>query len=123
VTSAQQQAAAMAWGRVALGTALVLAPRPAGRPWFGSDVDRPAGTLLVRSLGARDLALGVGVLLALRHGTPVRGWVEGGVLADGADLVGALLAFRHLPKWGRLGIVAAAGGAAVLGRAIAPAVD
>jgi hypothetical protein len=43
-------------------------------------------------LGGRDLALGLGVVIALDRGAPVRGWLEACVLADTVDLVGCALA-------------------------------
>jgi hypothetical protein len=83
----------IALGRVALGVVATLAPAAAARFQFGSA--RPALTIAVRMLGARDLALGVGVLLAARHGsTQLRGWVEAGALADGVDAAAFV-------QWGR----------------------
>src|SRR5581483_8084416 len=75
---ARQLAETVAWSRIAIGAVALLAPAVPLRPWFGRDfAGDPRAKLLGRSLGARDLALGVGVILALRHEAPVRGWVEG----------------------------------------------
>lgn len=74
--------------RCVLGIALLAAPRLA-RGWLGSDVHNPAGLALTRMLGARDLALGGGALVALRAGRDVRPWMVG---AAGADLVDAVAA-------------------------------
>ena len=75
------------------------------------------------TLGARDLALGIGVILALRHDAPVRGWVEGSGLADAGDTLATLLAFGKLPKGGRWLVLLSAGGAAAAARLAAPSVD
>jgi len=121
---ARQLAEAVAWGRVAIGVTALVAPTVPLRPWVGRDFAwQPRAKLLARSLGARDLALGIGVMLALRHDTPVRGWVEGAGLADAGDTLATLLAFGKLPKSGRWLVLASAGGAAAIARFAAPAVD
>ena len=121
---ARQVAASVAWGRIALGVTAILTPSIPLQPWVGREVAwRPRAKLLARALGARDLALGLGVVLALRHDAPVRGWVEGGGLADAGDAVATLLAFRTLPPVGRWAVLGAAGGAAAAARLAAPALD
>jgi hypothetical protein len=121
---ARQLAASVAWGRIALGVTAILTPSIPLRPWVGREVAwRPRAKLLARALGARDVALGLGVVLALRHDAPVRGWVEGGGLADTGDAVATLLAFRTLPPLGRWAVLGAATGAAAAARLAAPAVD
>ena len=121
---ARQVAASVAWGRIALGVTAILTPSIPLRPWVGREVAwRPRAKLLARAQGARDVALGLGVVLALRHGAPVRGWVEGGGLADAGDAVATLLAFRTLPPVGRGAVLGAAGGAAAAARLAAPALD
>jgi hypothetical protein len=99
------------------GTALVIPSLPLA-PWVGRARADPAVRLLARSLGARDLALGLGTLLALRHDSPVRGWVEAGGLADAGDVVVTLGTLTALPRWGRWAVLAAASGG-VLAAAIA----
>jgi hypothetical protein len=121
---ARQIAETIAWGRIAIGITALVAPTVPLRPWVGRDFAwQPRAKLLARSLGARDLALGIGVLMALRHDTPVRGWVEGAGLADAGDTLATLLAFGKLPKSGRWMVLASAGGAAALARLAAPSVD
>ncbi len=121
---ARRIAEAIAWGRIAIGVTALLAPTLPLRPWVGRDFAwQPRAKLLARSLGARDLALGMGVLLSLRHDAPVRGWVEGAGLADAGDALATLLAFGKLPKTGRWLVLASAGGAAALARLASQAVD
>ena len=121
---ARQLAEAVAWGRVAIGVTALVAPTLPLRPWVGRDFAwQPRAKLLARSLGARDLALGIGVILALRHDAPVRGWVEGGGLADAGDTLATLLSFGKLPKGGRWLVLLSAGGAAAAARLAAPSVD
>ena len=47
-------------------------------------------------VGARDLALGLGVLAALDRDAPVRGWLEASAVVDGIDAAACLLARHHL---------------------------
>jgi hypothetical protein len=110
--------------RAAIGLGAWLAPSVMLRPWVGEPTSSEAGgKLIARSLGARDLALGAGALLAQRHDGPTRGWIEAGALADAGDLGATLIAFPRLPRrtrWGILGLIA---GAVVAGAIIAPCVD
>jgi hypothetical protein len=121
---ARQLAETVAWGRIAIGITALVAPTLPLRPWVGRDFAwQPRAKLLARSLGARDLALGIGVILALRHDGPVRGWVEGSGVADAGDVVSTLLAFGKLPKGGRWLVLLSAAGAAATARLAAPYVD
>jgi hypothetical protein len=121
---ARQLAQAVAWGRIGIGVTALLAPTAPLRPWVGRDFAwQPRAKLLARSLGARDLALGLGVILALRHDAPVRGWVEGGGVADAGDVLATLLAFPKLPKGGRWLVLFSAAGAAAAARLAAPTLD
>jgi hypothetical protein len=121
---ARQLAEAVAWGRIAIGVTALVAPTVPLRPWVGRDFAwQPRAKLMARALGGRDLALGIGVILALRHDAPVRGWVEGGGLADGCDLLASLLAFGKLPKGGRWLVLFSTAGAVAAARLAAPALD
>ena len=94
------------------------------RPWVGRDeAARPSVRLFARTLGARDLALGLGALLALRSGGDVRGWIEAGGLADAGDTVATLANFADLPRVTRWGVLASTVGAAALAALLAPVVD
>ena len=103
-------------GRVAIGTALLVAPQAVTKGWVGSSSSTPGAKLLGRGLGVRDLMLGLGVINALDRGDPrAQDWVRASALADVGDAVATVLAFRHLPKWSRFGVLAIATGAAVAG--------
>ena len=69
-----------ACGRIAVGAAFVLFPGLAGRRWIGADAARRQVKVLARAFGVRDLAIGLGVVIALDRGAPVRGWPN--VLAE-----------------------------------------
>jgi hypothetical protein len=116
---------ALTWslGRAALGAAIAVAPATFTRGWIGADASRPAARLLGTSLGARDLALGLGAAAALRSGDDARTWIIGCALADAADLAATLYAREHIPRTGLIGVGALAGGSAALGAWLATAVD
>ena len=120
---ARRLALGLAGLRAALGVTALAAPALAGKPWIGEDASRPGTRVFGRSMGGRDLALGLGALLAARHGAPVRGWVEAGALADVTDAGGTLLAYGTLPRRTRPLILAITLGAVVAGGVLAPFVD
>ena len=127
-------ATAVAAGRVALGLTALAWPSGPARPWVGAAADDLAARVFGRALGARDLALGLGALAALRRsadapasggaptgsggsGGSAAAWVAAGALSDALDVAASLAAWRELPRVGRWLVVASAGGAALAGAA------
>jgi hypothetical protein len=115
-------ALSQARGRIAVGAALVLAPGLA-RLWIGADAQRRPVKLLTRALGVRDLALGLGVVIALDRGAPVRGWLEAGALADVVDLGATLIAGDSIPDDARRAVGVVAAGSAAMAALLARALD
>ena len=109
----------LAWMRVGLGVVAFVAPSVPARPWIGADAGRGSAKTLARALGARDVALGLGTLLAQRRGRPVRGWLEGSALADGGDALATLIGWGARPRFGRIAVLAAASGGALACSALA----
>jgi hypothetical protein len=109
------------WARVSFGAMTFVAPRWTAKIWTGEDITGTTAVIALRSLGARDLALGLGLLIALKRDAPVRGWLEAGALSDAGDAVSTLLSRRGLsaPRT-LLGVVGSAG-AAMFGRRLAEA--
>jgi hypothetical protein len=120
---ASDMAKTNAIGRIVLGTALVAAPGLAARVWIGDQADTPGAKVLARALGARDVALGLGVLLAMKNNAPVRGWLEGAALADAVDFGATAAAGSGIPQAARAGIMGLAGVSAVQCAALARAID
>jgi len=120
---ARRLALSLAGIRAVLGVSALVAPTLVGRPWIGEDASQSGTRLFGRALGGRDLALGLGALLAARHEVPIRGWVEAGALSDACDTGATLLAFGHLPHRTRLLVLATCLGAALAGAALAPLLD
>jgi hypothetical protein len=109
--------------RCALGVVAMILPALPLAPWVGDARQDRSVRLLARALGGRDLALGLGTLLALSHEAPVRGWLEAGGLADAGDVLATLGGFKALPRRGRWGVLAAAAGGVMAARLASVAVD
>jgi hypothetical protein len=112
-----------AWTRVSFGTMAFLVPRWAAKLWTGEDISGTTAIMGLRSLGVRDAALGLGLLIALRREGPVRGWLEAGAMSDAGDALNTLMSSRGLPKSRSLLGLVMAGGAVILGRRLADALD
>jgi hypothetical protein len=93
---ARDLAVGVAGGRIAIGVISLLVPGLVGRAMTGPGGATGGARLFARMVGARDLGLGLGVLLALDRGAPVRGWLEASAGVDGIDAGACLLARRHL---------------------------
>jgi hypothetical protein len=112
VTTLRHSARAIAWGRVAIGITALVAPPVVTRPWVGPSADTTPAKLLARTLGGRDLALGLGTLRALsRSDEEARPWVALGGVSDAVDALATVVAFASLPRrtrWLMLGTCAGA---------------
>lgn len=86
----------VAAGRVAIGVAMLAAPRRATAQWLGPDTGSGAASVLARAFGAREIAVGAGTLWALDRGDAMRPWVMAGVVSDGLDTVAAVLGAPRL---------------------------
>jgi hypothetical protein len=123
----QRGATAVALGRVGLGVVALTRPAVVARPWVGPSGQTPAGRVLGRALGARDLALGLGTLAALRRppgpdtDQVAASWVGLSGLSDGFDLLITVGCWRQLPARGRRLVALSAGGAATVSLAAAAA--
>ncbi len=100
--------------RVGLGALLVAVPRVV-EGWVGPGARRSEAKMLTRVAGARDLALGLGTLMALREGTPVRRWLQVAAAVDASDALVSLGALRHLTARRSLPTAALAAGGAATG--------
>jgi hypothetical protein len=86
----------IAVGRIGFGAGFLVAPGAISRRWIGRDGRRPGSRTLATGLGARDLALGAGVLASLANGG-ARPWLIASAAGDLGDLVGTLRSRRDLP--------------------------
>ncbi|GLE53748.1 hypothetical protein [Mycobacterium montefiorense] len=83
--------ALVAAARVGVGAAMLLAPDRFFKPDSGTE------TLLMQTIGIRDLVIGSGACVALLRGGDFRHWAAMGLVSDSADL---LLGLRSRPLVG-----------------------
>lgn len=112
----------LARARIGIGITLVLAPGLSARMLSGR---KAAGVepLLTRMLGARDLMLGMGTVIALDRGAPVRGWVEASSASDVADSLACLLARSRMSSRAFSATVVIAAGSAAAGAYLSKRLD
>ncbi len=108
-------ARALAAGRVAIGMALVVAPRQAGGRWVGQLIERPGVRALMRSIGVRDVVMGMIALHTVDHPEVGSRWQATCAAVDAVDAAATAAAAGDLPPAGVAGTVAIAGGAALAG--------
>lgn len=102
--------------RCAIGVSALVTPTLLARPWVGKDEAQHSSVkLFARTLGGRDLALGLGAIIAPNTRRGLSSWVALGALADAGDLLATIVAFRKLPSWSRWLILALTLGAALVG--------
>jgi hypothetical protein len=106
----------LAAARAALGMAVLASPEKVTAGWLGQEnSERPVVVDLARSLGARDVALGIATLQTLDD--PVVGpRVQAAcAVVDSVDVLATVIARGALPRKGVLATVAVAGAAAAAG--------
>lgn len=105
----------LAAGRIAIGAALLAAPRLSLAMWLGRAAADRSVAPVGRALGVREVVLG-GMLLHTvdRPQVGVR-WLRMLAACDGVDLVATLAARQVLPAPGRA-LIAAMAGAGVAGQ-------
>src|SRR5215210_8438009 len=111
---ARSAARALAAGRMALGTGLVLAPVALGKPWLGDVARAPGAKVALRALGVRDVMLGGIALHVVDHGAAASRALQTNAVADLVDFGVTLAARRALPPTAA-GVAGLAGGGAVSG--------
>jgi hypothetical protein len=119
----RQLARFIAIGRIAVGTALTVLPGIVGRSWIGPAADDPGVKIMIRGLGIRDAALGLGTYRALASGERAEMWVAGSAASDAVDALASLLAIRHIGARRALPAIATAAGAAIVGARCAATID
>ena len=89
----------MGWLRTAVGVALIAAP---GVPMRLAGQRQPAGAdlLLMRTIGIRDLVVGLGTVAAARSQDvgDVRRWTGAALASDSLDVAASLASVRSIGK-------------------------
>ena len=121
--SDEDLARGLAWVRVLAGLLLFFMPKFGLRGWTGERTEDAPTELSVRGMGVRDIAIGAGLLTALERGTPARGWLEAGAMADAGDALGTLFSWRGMGKPRGVFWFVTEVGAAALGLSLAERID
>ncbi|MBV8221006.1 MAG: hypothetical protein JO325_21290 [Solirubrobacterales bacterium] len=109
--------------RIAYGVALVADPRRLALRWLGPAAEDAPAQVALRGLGAREVILHTGALLATSRGDAVRPWLAASVAGDLADVIATAMGRRRLPPDSTPATAAVGGGAALTSVALAAAVD
>ena len=110
----------LAINRIAFGASLVALPALAGPTWVGAvAAARPGTRLFARAIGARDVALGLGALMAMGDAQSARRWFQGHAISDGIDFLATAAAGSDLPTGPRLFALGMAGGSTAIALAYA----
>ena len=90
---------AMGWLRAAVGVALIAAPAAPMR-LSGREEPTNAALLLMRTVGVRDLVLGLGSVAAAKSGDLKDGrrWTAAALASDSLDVAVSLASFRSIGK-------------------------
>lgn len=113
----------LAWTRIGIGAVTALMPSAFVRAWTGRAQPAFPTNMLGKGFGARELAIGVGLLTALESGGNVKPWLLASAAADAGDAVGTLGSWGELGSLRALGLLAVEVGAAVIGFSLAESLD
>ena len=114
---------AFAIGRLGFGAGLIARPGAVASGWVGEDARRDAVKVVIRGLGARDVALSAGLLAAVDDEDHLKRWLVATIAGDVSDVLATLMApAGALPGSARWGTVALGGGAALAGAGLLAAV-
>ncbi|MGI8595493.1 MAG: hypothetical protein ACR2ML_14225 [Solirubrobacteraceae bacterium] len=109
--------------RIAYGAALMLTPDRLTKRWLGPGGRQPAARVALRGLGAREVVLHAGGLVAARRGKPIRPWIAASIAGDVVDILATAAGREGLPEQAAPATLAVAGASAVLSAAIGVAAD
>ncbi len=123
MTWARKGAIAVLGLRIAYGAGLIAAPSRLGRRWLGPAANAAPTQVPLRGLGAREIILHTGAILAAVRGAPLRPWLAGSIVGDLSDLAATVAGRNELPKGSATATLVVGGSSAVLSAAVAVAVE
>jgi hypothetical protein len=96
---AKTLATALGINRALFGANYLMRPDQARTSWIGRAARKPGARVMIRSQGARDVALGGGALRAVVRGDApeLRAWMVAHTVSDLADLAATWVARKNLP--------------------------
>jgi hypothetical protein len=109
--------------RIAYGVALIAAPARLTRRWLGPAVEHDPTRVALRGLGAREVLLHAGGLVATLRGGAVRPWLAASVAGDVSDIAATTAGRSGLPDGAAPATLAVAGASALISVAVGAALD
>lgn len=123
MTGARKAATVVLGLRIAYGVGLIAAPSRLGRRWLGPAANAAPTQVPLRALGAREIIIHVGGILAAVRGAPLRPWLAGSIVGDLSDLAATVAGRDELPKGSPTATLVVGGSSALLSAAVAVAVE
>jgi hypothetical protein len=123
MTGARKGAIAVLGLRIAYGAGLVAAPSRLGRRWLGPAANGAPTQVPLRALGAREMILHAGAIIAAVRGAPLRPWLAGSIVGDLSDLAATVAGRDQLPKGSATATLVVGGSSALISTAVALAVE
>jgi hypothetical protein len=123
MTGARKGAVVVLGLRIAYGAALITAPGRLGRRWLGPAANAAPTQVPLRALGAREIVLHAGAILAAVRGAPLRPWLAGSIVGDLSDLAATVTGRDELPRGSATATAVVGGSSALLSAAVAVAVE
>jgi hypothetical protein len=112
----------LSFARVGVGLFVGLMPRRAIHLWLG-EAATPGLRHAARSVAGRDIALGLGTLVARDNDGDIARWLEAQAMSDATDALATAAAFKHMPRGRRWLLLAMPIGATILGLSLAADFD
>ncbi len=109
--------------RILYGLGLLAAPASITKRWLGPTRSTPAAQVGLRALGAREVAIHTGGLIAILTDRPIRPFAAMSIAGDLSDIVTTAAAKGDLPEHAAPATLAVAGGSALLTAAVGLAAD
>lgn len=123
MTGARKGAIAVLGLRIAYGAGLIAAPSRLGWRWLGPAANAAPTQVPLRALGAREVILHAGAIIAAVHGASLRPWLVGSIVGDLSDLVATVAGRDELPKGSATATLVVGGSSALISAAVAVAVE
>lgn len=123
MTGARKGAIAVLGLRIAYGVGLIAAPSRLGWRWLGPAAHAAPTQVPLRALGAREIVMHAGAIIAAVRGAPLRPWLVGSILGDLSDLTATVAGRSELPKGSATATLVVGGSSALISAAVAVAVE
>jgi hypothetical protein len=123
MTGARQGAIVVLALRIAYGAGLVAAPSRLGRRWLGPAANAAPTQVPLRALGAREIILHTGAMIAAVRGAPLRPWLAGSIAGDLSDLAATVAGRGELPEGSATATLVVGGSSALISAAAAMALE